>query len=482
MDLQRGKIFFSKSNRWPVMAIVLGCGLTAGGQMSGTSAINLYSGSVTSGAATVQAMPLSIDEAIRRGLERNLALVNEQQNLRSAQGQRLETLQGLLPTVTGEAETGYREIDLITLGFKLSARALPPGAKISPIVKVAFTEAQANLQWQVFSLPALENYRAAKEQETAEEYRVRSVRGLVVLNVGTTYLETLALGANVDNTTALLATDREILRQAHAEHLAGTVANLDELRARVTYQQQEQTVVAAANALEKEKIALARQIGLPPEQELRLTDAVPYADLTRLTLDEARSRAYRDRQDYQTLQHAVRAAELRRSAARYERLPALNAGGNYGVTGETTGLFHGTFIVLASINFPIFREAGLRGDVDVADAQLRNERAQLDDLRSRIDAQLRASFLDIESAQQLVSVARSNVELATESLADARDRFQAGVSDTLAVVDAQTQLAGAQNQLVQSLLQLNTAKLGLARNLGVLEYEYSAYLHGAAKP
>jgi outer membrane protein TolC len=297
--------------------------------------------------------------------------------------------------------------------------------------------------------------------------------------VGTTYLQALAQASNLDNANSLLVTDRELLRQATEAHRAGTVANLDELRARVEYQRQEQAVVAAANAFEKTKIALARQIGIPADQKLQLTDVVPYAELTLLSLDEARTRAYRDRQDYQTLQHAVRAATLRRSAAKHQRLPSLNASGNYGVTGVTTGFYHGTFVAAASINFPIFREAGQRGDVDVADAQVRNQQAQLDDLRSKIDAQLRDSMLDIQAAEQLVTVSRSNVDLATETLSDATERFQAGVDDTLPVVQAQTNLARALDRLVQSLLKLNTAKLGLARNLGILEYDYAAYLHGA---
>ena len=439
---------------------------------------NPYNGSVTTTKATPDVLPLSFDEAIRRGLEFNLALVNARYDLSSAEGQRLQNLQGIIPTITGEAETGYHEINLAALGFKTNTLPLPPGTIVSPIAKVAVTDAQANVQWPILDLTAIDNYRAAKQQITSEAFQVRSVRSLVVLNVGTTYLQALAQASNIDNANSLLATDREVLRQAHDEHIAGTAANLDELRARVAVQQQEQVVIASENAFEKTKIALARQIGIAPEQKLQLTDPVPYADLTLLTLDEARSRAYRDRQDYQTLQYAVRAASLRRSAARAERLPILNSGGNYGVTGETTGLYHGTFIAAVGLNFPIFREAGQRGDVDIADAELKNQKAQLDDLRSRIEAQLRDSFFDIRTAQQLVTVARSNVDLATETLDQATQRFAAGVDDTLPVTQAQTQLAAAQDQLVNSLFQLNTAKLGLAQNLGILEYQFDTYLHG----
>jgi outer membrane protein TolC len=467
----------------PKIAACLLASLTMACASVSAQTANPYNGSVTTTKATPDVLPLSFDDAIRRGLDFNLALVNARYDLSSAEGQRLQTLQGIIPTVTGEAETGYHEINLAALGFKTTTLPLPPGTIISPIAKVAVTDAKANVQWPILDLPAIDNYRAAKQQITSEAFQVRSVRSLVVLNVGTTYLQALAQASNIDNANSLLATDREILRQAHDEHIAGTAANLDELRARVAVQQQEQVVIASENAFEKNKIALARQIGIAPEQKLQLTDPVPYADLTLLTLDEARSRAYRDRLDYQTLQYAVRAASLRRSAARAERLPTLNSGGNYGVTGETTGLYHGTFIALASLQFPIFREAGQRGDVDVADAELRNQKAQLDDLRSKIDAQLRDSFFDIRTAQQLVTVSRSNVDLATETLDQATQRFAAGVDDTLPVTQAQTQLVGAQDQLVNSLFQLNTAKLGLAQNLGILEYQFDTYLHGQpAKP
>ena len=101
---------------------------------------------------------------------------------------------------------------------------------------------------------------------------------------------------------------------------------------------------------------------------------------------------------------------------------------------------------------------------------------EVDALKVTIDAQIRASRLDVESAEELVKVARSNVDLATQALSDTRDRFAAGVDDNLPVIQAQATLADAQSRLVGTKFQYNQAKLALARNTGVVETQYKVYL------
>jgi outer membrane protein TolC len=274
----------------------------------------------------------------------------------------------------------------------------------------------------------------------------------------------------------LLRADEVLLKQAVAEHEAGTAANLDELRARVQYQTQQQTVIASENAFEKSKILLNREIGLAPEQKIALTDAAPYSDLAPMTLEEAKRMAYENRQDYLAMKSQVRTAELVLQSAKHERLPTLSVGGNYGLTGITQGLYHGTFNASGTLNIPLFHEAQFRGDRDVADAQLQNLRQQVGDLHGQIDADVRNSFLDVQTAEELVRVARSNVELATRALQDESDRFTAGIDDNLPLVQAQASLSNAQTQLVQSLYRFNQAKLQLARNLGIVETQYRQYL------
>jgi len=161
---------------------------------------------------------------------------------------------------------------------------------------------------------------------------------------------------------------------------------------------------------------------------------------------------------------------------RSERLPTVAFNGYYGVLGEIGGLYHGVFAATGKVSVPVFQEGQLRGEGEVAAAQVIALQQQIDSLRVSIEWQIRAAMLDVESSNELVKVARSNVQLATEEVQDASDRFRAGVDDNLPVVQAQAVLAQAQSQLVQTLYQYNQSKLTLARNTGVVESQYKVYL------
>ncbi len=463
-------------------AVLLSAGMLPAQTANQSSAQSPYYGSVTSVQPTDGVKPLSFDEAIAMGIEHNLALVEAREQEQSVKAQSLESLQSLLPTVTAQADSGAHQINLAAFGFSSSllgkfAPLFPNITSFPTVVKVNVTDAMVNYSQTLFSLANIDRYRASKANVVAAYYSKQSSRGLVVLTVGNAYLQTLALGAQVDSAKSLLEADRVLLNQAIAEHQAGTAANLDELRARVQFQTQQQSVISAEVNFQKAKIALNREIGLPAEQEIQLTDAEPYADLATMNIDQAKEIAYRSRQDYQGLQAQVRAAQLQRKAAKWERLPTLDFQGNYGVTGVTGGLYHGTFVAAGSLNLPVFEEAKFRGDSGVAGANLTNLNQQLAGLKEQINQQLRDSILDVQSATELVRVARSNVELARKELEQTTDRFQAGVDDNLPVVQAQATLANAETNLISTTSQHNQAKLGLARNLGIVDTQYATFLH-----
>ena len=445
-----------------------------------SSAINPLYGSVSAAKPVAADLPLSLDDAIRRGLQHNLQLALTGQDRRNAAGVRLQAINALLPTITWDAVRSRNQIDLAALGFRPNVlHSFPPGflppsalTSFQPVVTVNLVQAQANLNQSLFDLRAFELYRAARQEILAVDYSDQGSRQDVIQVVAGTYLLVLADEANVTNARGLLATNAEILRQATLSHQAGVSTKLDELRARVQYQQQDQLVIARQNQLEKDEIALKREIGLPADQVIHLTDRAPYADFDAMPLDQARREAYAHRQDYLQMQARLRSAQFQSRAARYERLPTLTFGGNYGVTGTVGGLYHGTFLAQGTLSVPLFREAKLRGDHDVADARTRQTLSQMAALKNQIDAELRDDMLDIAAAQQLVQVARSNVDLSQASLNDATDRYKNGVADDLEVVQAQAVLSAAQAQMVNSLYQFNQAKLSLARNMGMLDAQY----------
>jgi outer membrane protein TolC len=487
------------SLKWKTFVSVLGLGFALGHGAEGlqaqssdlpsnpspnpSSQSNPYFGSVTVHPATDGVLKLSLDQAVGRGLVNNLGLKESEQDEKTLKGEETAAFQYFLPTITVTGSHSYNEFNLAAFGFgpgilKKISGLFPTYnfSDISFITKADVTKGQINLDQTLFSGIYFEAYRAVRAGEKSAYFSRMSARGEVVQQVATAYLAAIADQSEVENAKALLDADKVLLDHAHAEHEAGTAANLDELRARVQYQQQEQTVLADQNKLEKAKILLKREIGIAPGQRIELTDPAPYSELALQTPEELKEIAYGNRQDYQNLMAQEVEARMLVGASKAERLPTLSFKGNYGVTGVTGSVYHGTLSAIGTLKVPIFREASLRGDNEVAKAQLRGVNLQIGDLRDRIDQQVRGALLDVQSSQQLVQVARSNVDLASQALSDETDRFNAGIDDTLPLVQAQSTLQSAQSNLVESLYQFNLSKLELARAAGVIELQYRNYL------
>ncbi len=429
--------------------------------------------------ATQEALKLSLNDAVRLGLEHNLSISIDRQTARQVGGLELIALNALIPTLSASGLSSTQEVNLAARGFNptLVAPLLPAGTTFSTIVKYDVTSAQVNLTQQLFNLPAYEIYKAAKVQAHITELQALSDRSSIVAQVAGQYLRVLADEASIRDAASQLVTDRELERQAQARKDAGTGTNLDLLRTTVDRQQREQQLVQDRNSLAKDKIQLNRDMGLAADQPLDLIDAVPYHELAALPLDVAKQVAYKRRKDILTLEAQLQSARLQRKAITYERLPAAKLSGYYGVIGQTFGNYHGDFVAQGGVDFPIFEEVRFRGDREVADAQLSRLRSQITSLHADVDQQIRSSMFDVNTSSELVKAAASNVTLAGDALGDALQRYRAGIDDTLPVVQAQSTLANAQAQLVNALFQFNQAKLQLARNTGVLESQYDSYLN-----
>ncbi|NYF50388.1 TolC family protein [Tunturiibacter gelidoferens] len=428
--------------------------------------------------ATPGALALSLDDAIARGEKRNLQMLLVIQNERVVRGQVLTVENSLLPSLTAKGAIEAQEINLAAQGFKgqsLAGLGLPPGA-FSEIVKVDTASAQMSLNQQLFNVPAYYLYRSAQQAAKVANLTTLNELGGVTLAVGSQYLLALADASQIANAQALEKADEVAYQQAKASHEAGVGTNLDELRARVQLQTQQQALINDENAFAKDKIALNRLIGLPADQEITLTDTAPYAEFAQLPLEDAKKLAYERRKDLLSLQAQLEVAAKARKAVRAERLPVVSFDGYYGVLGEIGSLYHGVFTATGKVSVPVFQEGQLRGEREVAEAQVTGLNQQIDSLRVTIEQQIRAAMLDVQSSNDLVKVARSNVDLATQELQDASDRFSAGVDDNLPVVQAQATLAAAQSRLVDTLYQYNQSKLQLARNTGVVETQYRVYL------
>jgi outer membrane protein TolC len=430
-----------------------------------------YQGSQTTDKATAGVLPLSLDDAIARGLKHNLGLILTTQTGLTAHGEQLQELQALLPTVDAKLVESVQQVNLAAEGLRV------PGFP-EIIGPYGYTDLRASLNWSFLNLSALQNYLASKHNFEGTKLSVYDARDLVVLTVGNAYLTCIADKGRIDQAQAQVDTSKISLDQAVDNHNAGTSPLLDELRARVDYQTQQQSLITAQNAYDKDRIALARAIGMSLDQKFELTDSAPYAPLDNLNADDAVKQALAARSDLKAQGEQVSAAEHARKAATYERLPVIGFNGDYGDIGVNPANSHGTGDATGTLDVPVFEEAKLRGDAKQAQSQLDQQRAHLSDLEGQISADVRDSILDIQTAEKQVEVSRSNVELAREALSESQQRYKAGVDDNLPVSQALSALAQADNQYVNSLYQHNLAKLSLARALGVAGNNYQLYVGG----
>jgi outer membrane protein TolC len=440
---------------------------------SALGAENPYLGSVPTGAPTGTVLQLSLSDALDRGLKHNLGLIESDVTTRTTRAERLRSLNDLLPNVNASISQTVEQVNLRALGLKIPIAGFP--TVVGPF---GVQDARGNISQKVFDWSSIEKVRASNERVKASQNSYKSSRDLVVLAVANAYLQVVADSSTIESQQAQLSTSQALYQRTRDQRAAGVAARIDELRAQVELQTQQQRLIAARDQRSKDMLSLARAIGLAAGQEFTLTDNVPYAPLEGVSLDKALQDAYANRPDYASAQEEVRAAGLSRKAAVAENFPTVATAANYGDIGPNFSNSHGTFTASASVNIPIFQGTRVKADVLETDATLQKKQAELENLKGRVDQDVRSAFFDLDSASELVKVARSNTDLARETLAQAQDRFGAGVTDNIEVVQAQESVSSADQAYISSLYAFNIAKVQVARAVGIAEQAVKGYLGG----
>jgi outer membrane protein TolC len=419
-------------------------------------------------------LPLSFEEAIDRGLKQNLGLLLSNTDIRLAGGQRWEQLSALLPHVTASPYVAVSEINLAELGISSIG-----GVKIPPSVgPFSYLDARVTVTQSAFDWKSINATRAAGQNIKSADYTYKDARDLVVLAVGYVYLQAIADEARIQTEEAQVQTAQALYDQATDRVHAGTSPDIDGLRTKVELQTRQQQLIQAKNNFAIQKLTVARVIGLAPRQEFEFTDKSPYQPFEEITADEALKRAYASRSDYQAAMADVRAAEFSRKAAVAGYFPSLSFNADYGAGASHPSAATQVFDVRGTLSIPIFQGGSVHGDILQADARLEQSRERLDNLRAQIDSDIRTALLNVQSSSDQVNVARSNIDLAEQTLVQSRDRFMAGVTDTVEVVQSQETVASSHEQYISSLYNYNYAKISLARAIGVAEQHVKEYFRG----
>ncbi|MGE3490127.1 MAG: TolC family protein [Vicinamibacterales bacterium] len=419
-------------------------------------------------------LALSLSEALRRGLERNLGVLLEEQRVRTAEGARWRQLGGLLPDISGRIYEQREKVNLAALGFS--------GFPGVPQVIGPFNvfDARLSVSQPVIDTSAVFEAKAGAAGLRAERYGYQDARDLVMLVVSNLYLQAVAAESRIDAARSQLDTAESLYQLAVDQNRAGVVPRIEVLRADVERKAASQRRIVADNEGARARSALAQAIGLPFQQQFSIADPMPYSPAAAVDVDLAMSAAYLRRADFLQAQARVAAASAALSAARADRLPRLTFDGNYGWIGTDPSTALSTFSVAANVRVPIFSAATTKARTIESDAELRRRQTELEDLRGRISYEIQTSLRDLNAAAELVAVAQSAVDLAAEALTQARDRFAAGVATNVEVIQAQEATVAAREGRIASLYSHNVAKAGLARAIGVGERDFSGFMGGQA--
>ena len=435
---------------------------------------NPYLGSVPE-KSTGARIELSLQDAMERGLRHNLGLVETGYASADVRAERLRALAALLPQLSANAGQSYENLSFKQLGIRLPPI---PGFPGLPPTSGAFgyEEARVNLTQSLYNGQLRNQHRARQSEERASQLDIKDSRDVVVLAVGTAYLQVIASAAMAETAKAQVASARELTQQTIDRVQHEVSPEIDSLRAQVELQTAEQRLADLKNENEKDKLTLARIIGLAIDQDFELTDRLAYHALAGLSAESVTAEAIRSRADIRSAEAGVEAARFSLRADKAQRLPVVSLSANYGAGGRNPGNFNQVYGVAGNISIPLYTGGRIAADVEQARSDIARREAELADLKGRVAYDVRVAWLDLTASDSSVRVAEHNRELAERALAQAQDRYANGVTNYLEVVQAHEAVASASENYIQGLFSYNAAMISLARSIGNAETKLPEFL------
>ena len=412
---------------------------------------------------------LSLKQAVEIALapEGNTRVQLAQELIRQAQTRSAQARAALLPSIESSMAQQNQTRNLAAFGIQIS---LPlPGFQFPERVGPFSTfDLRATASQSIFDLGSIRRFQASRAGLQAAQAESDSARDQVAGQVAKLYLAVLVTEAKLDAARANLELAEALVKLAINQKSAGTGTGIDVTRAKVQAANQRQRVLVATNERRQAHLQLLKAMGLKLDSEVQLTDSLAYAPLDSVTLEEAKGIALKSRADLKAQHSREENARLGYSATRLERVPSLVAFGDYGTIG--TGIDHAlpTRTYGVSLRIPLFD--GGRRDARRSESlsQLRQEGVKTNDLRAQIELEIRLALDALRSAEEQVKVAEEGLQLAQDEVAQAQRRYQAGVTSSLEVTDAQTRLERARENRIAALFGYNAARIDLGQAMGAV--------------
>lgn len=412
---------------------------------------------------------LSLSDAVRIASSASASVQIAKTNEAAARARRAQARGVLLPTFTGTASDFNRTVSLKAQGFAFPATPGFPKFP-DPLGPFESFDARIRASQTLIDLAGWTHLRAADlNQHQATADRNASAEA-AAQQAATAYVRALRASALVGARRADERIAADLLSLADAAQQAGTAPKIDRTRARTQLAAARGQTLVAQNQLDRALVDLARALGHSPDERIVLVDTLG-ADVARSDAPEvaatATGVAYDRRPELASQQAREASARVERSAISAERLPRIEAQGDWGLSGQNAAHAVDTREYGVALTMPVFDGGRREGRIAEQTSVIEASAIRTRDLRDQIAAEVQAALLDLSSAREQLAVADEQLGLAQEQLDEARERFTSGVAGNVEVINAQASLVGARDTEIEARFAIASARVALARATGV---------------
>jgi outer membrane protein TolC len=413
-------------------------------------------------------LDLNLQETIDYAKHNNVLLKIAEERIDEAKGRRWQSDSDLLPHISLGASQGRTFWENFAgQGMLPFFAAVDPSGIIGPFNSF---DARFQVTQRIFDLSAISKFQAANVDVDIANFEEQLALQQVVTAAVIAYLDVLQAQEQLRAVEEDVRLAQQLTSLAQHQLEVGVVTNLDVIRA--------QTRLAQHKAREQENIqrvnttflSLKRIIGLPLDSELRLSDSLQFFDEKTFAISDAIDAAIKDRFEMSIADSKVKYAQYRLSQANRERLPKIDAYGDYGLSGiEPDRSVHKVAQISLNVSMPIFEGGRIEGEIRQQRSQKNQAQTLRDDMQTQVEEDVRLALQTLSTETLQVKAAGEALRLATQELGLAKDQYANGVGNNIAVVDAQATLENSRQSYVTALVEYHMARVNYYSALGKTE-------------
>jgi len=412
-------------------------------------------------------LKLTLRDAVQLALKQNPRVILANLGVAQSEQERNIARSALLPQVGGHAGETVNRVNLeSSIGFRF------PGFS-QHVGPYRYEQIGAGFNAAVLDLTLWRRYRASQAGIDTSRAQETTVREESVLLVVSQYLGSQRAAADVEAARSRVDLAQALYDQAADLLKNGVGTGIDALRSNVQLQNEKQRLIVARTQLETALYALARLLNVDPKQRVELADAVSFFDTPEVNLDQTLERAWQTRPELRQILAQQQRAQLELRVAGDARLPKVSVSGFWAEQGLNGSTAIPVYSYQANLDVPLFTGGRIQAERARAELAIRQLKQQEQELRNRIELDVETAIAQLGSARSEVEVAKLGIELARQEVEQSRDRFQAGVTNNVEVVQAQDGLARAGDNQIAALYRYNQARADLARSVGQMEALYA---------